>query len=122
MSLSYPPSSRKPLETATSSHLAHAFGEAFTHLQRITILRSFSGRLWKLREFWKDEVVDYMKDIDAFIVPLTEEKLAKKISAQKEGVFKQKIEEDVEEGEPLVDHLVNVSDGTWMMVSYFTLQ
>ncbi|KAF7798289.1 hypothetical protein EIP86_009508 [Pleurotus ostreatoroseus] len=111
MSLSYPPSSGKPLEAATSSHPAHAFGEAFMHLQRITILRSFSGRLWKLREFWKDEVVDYMRDINAFIVPLTEEKLARKTNAQKEGIFEQKIEEDVDEGETLLDHLVNVSDG-----------
>lgn len=91
------------------------------HLQRITILRSFSGRLWKLREFWKDEVIDYMRDINAFIVPLTEEKLAKKINAQKEGIFERKIEEAVAEGETLLDHLVNVSDGTWMYY-YFNWQ
>lgn len=62
---------------------------------------------------------DYMKDMDGFVVPLTQEKLAKKSDAQKKGVFKRKDKEDVEEGETLVDHLVSVSDGTLKRPYFF---
>ena len=62
--------------------------------------------MWPMYEFWSDTAAEPMKVIDAFIMPLLKDALAKKSA---KGQSEKKAEDDDEE--TLLEHLVNLTDG-----------
>ena len=64
-------------------------------------------------EFWRDKVDKHVEVMDEFFGPLLEEALAKK-KVKGEGA---KVDEELEEGVTLLEHLVQLTDGTFAVRS-----
>ncbi|EJD03501.1 CYP63 cytochrome P450 monooxygenase-like protein [Fomitiporia mediterranea MF3/22] len=87
---------------------ASVFAEAFKNAQLVVALRSRVGDLWPLFEFWKDKTKDSMKIVDAFIEPILQDAVAKR----KGPVSSFTSKKEIEEGETLLDHLINFTSDT----------
>ncbi|KAF8206094.1 cytochrome P450 [Mycena galopus ATCC 62051] len=107
------------LNTNPSAHPSSAFATAFQEAQSITALRMHLGEHWPLREFWKDTLAEPMSVVRGFLDPILAEAVEKKkIKRAAEGMQEgEKTEHTneiqdrlVEEGESLLDHLVNYTD------------
>ncbi|EIW81955.1 cytochrome P450 [Coniophora puteana RWD-64-598 SS2] len=105
--LVYPPSSVSgSAASAADEHPANKFAHAFVEAQKLSSKRGLFGSTWRLREFWRDEVKEQMKVCRAFIDPILEEALARKRETR--GQSGEKV--DAEEGETLLEHLVNCTE------------
>ncbi|EJD03502.1 cytochrome P450 monooxygenase pc-1 [Fomitiporia mediterranea MF3/22] len=92
----------KPRDTAT------VFAQAFAEAQLAISMRSRLGPMWPLFEFWKDATQDSMKIVDAFIEPILQDAVAKR----KGPVLNFNSKKEIEEGETLLDHLINFTNDT----------
>ncbi|KAL0581045.1 Protein kinase alk2 [Marasmius crinis-equi] len=104
--LIYPPNT--PFASTSEvgkDHPSNLFAQAFLESQAATASRFFFGGLWRLREFWTDEVKKHMRVCDAYIEPILNEALARKRERKE-----QKGEAEPEEGETLLDYLVNATE------------
>jgi hypothetical protein len=101
----------QPADTHPSSAFANAFQEA----QMITALRTRFGEHWPLREFWSDKLAGPMSVVRGFLDPILKEAVAKKRAKGQTSIGDDKKNEEgdreVQEGESLLDHLVNYTDG-----------
>ncbi|KAJ7710097.1 cytochrome P450 [Mycena olivaceomarginata] len=102
-------------KSPAAAHPSSAFATAFQEAQTITALRSRFGEHWPLSEFWVDRLEEPMSIVRGFLDPILEEAVAKKraMSAGMQENNKKMNELDdrqVEEGESLLDHLVNYTD------------
>ncbi|KAF7304520.1 Cytochrome P450 [Mycena chlorophos] len=79
---------------------AHGFAAAFQEAQLVTALRMRLGANWPLAEFWVDKLQKPLTVVRAFLDPILEEAIERKKA--KGG--------EVEEGESLLDHLVNYTE------------
>lgn len=92
--------------TYPHSHPANVFAEAFSKAQELTALRSRYANAWPLMEFWKDEVRARKDVVNQFIYPILKEAIANK---QSDG--HSDLKSEGKEGETLLDHLVNYTEG-----------
>jgi hypothetical protein len=102
-------------KSPAAAHPSSAFATAFQEAQTITALRSRFGEHWPLSEFWADRLGKPMSIVRGFLDPILEEAVAKKRAAGMQENNKKMNElgdRQVEEGESLLDHLVNYTDGT----------
>lgn len=97
--------------TYNQYHPANVFAEAFGNAQKLASHRSRFGSAWPLTEFWKDKVKVQRDIINKFIDPILAEAIAKK-RIMKETSSMRDGEREVEDGETLLDHLVNYTEGT----------
>jgi hypothetical protein len=86
--------------------------------QRISALRSRYGVNWPLREFWVDETKRHMRVVGDTIDPILREAVKKRWrtadgapSGASIGAGGKVMHREVEDGETLLDHLVNYTDG-----------
>jgi hypothetical protein len=92
------------------SHPANIFAHAFGEAQKLSSLRSRYGSAWPLVEFWKDNVKVHRDVIDKFIDPILVEAIKKKKAAM-DALGMKDGEREVKDGETLLDHLVNYTEG-----------
>ncbi|KAJ7926794.1 cytochrome P450 [Mycena leptocephala] len=100
-------------KSPAAAHPSSAFATAFQEAQTITALRSRFGEHWPLSEFWVDRLEKPMSIVRGFLDPILEEAVAKKRAAGMQENNKKMNElgdRQVEEGESLLDHLVNYTD------------
>lgn len=107
--LIYPPSSPLSKDVAFENHPANKFAHAFSNAQIATGYRGRFGSAWRLSEFWTDRVKKHMDVCYKFIDPILKEALEK----SKENVDEKADAKDreIKEGETLLDHLVNYTEG-----------
>ncbi|EIW81954.1 cytochrome P450 [Coniophora puteana RWD-64-598 SS2] len=109
--LVYPPSvSGSAASAAADDHPANRFAHAFAEAQSAAAQRGIWGGAWRLREFWKDDVKEHMKVCHGFIDPILEDALARKREAREKGLDQGAEKGEVQEGETLLEHLVNYTE------------
>lgn len=107
----YPPSSPLSKDPTFLNHPANRFARAFTEAQIATANRINHGSSWRFPEFWRDQVQKHMKVCYEFIDPIIVNALAKKYEQRRLGVDGKDSTGDVQEGETLLAHLVNYTEG-----------
>jgi len=100
--LNYPPSA--PIKSS-KNHPANKFADAFLTAQSVMAKRSRLNQAWKLFEFWDDRIVEPMTVIGKVLDPIIENALKKK-GGKEVGTAGDNLE-----GETLLSHLVNLTDG-----------
>ena len=100
--LNYPPSA--PVQSPRS-HPANQFADAFLTAQSVVARRSRLNEAWRLVEFWKNKIVEPMAVIEKVLDPIIENALKKR------GEKKATAAGENLEGETLLSHLVNLTDG-----------
>ncbi|RDX53659.1 cytochrome P450 monooxygenase pc-3 [Lentinus brumalis] len=87
---------------------ADRFAEAFLKAQAALAMRLRMGWVWRFSELTKDASADAMKEVDAYLQPILEEAIRKNRSQiGKSGAEK---DQDAEDSETLLDHLVKLTD------------
>ena len=109
--LVYPPNSPLAADVAFQIHPANMFSRAFLQAQILTSYRSRLGWSWRLFEFWSDHVKKHMEVCYKFIDPILNEALRKKRSLKEAISESNPNDREVLEGETLLDHLVNCTEG-----------
>ncbi|KAJ7662330.1 cytochrome P450 [Mycena rosella] len=87
-------------ETARDAHAADVFSQAFQEAQSVTAMRNRFGEHWPLTEFWVDKLHKPMGIVQAAM-----DKLGVGVQTSNELG-----EREVQEGETLLDHLVNYTE------------
>jgi len=91
---------------SSKDHPANKFADAFLTAQSVITKRSRLNELaWKLIEFVEDRIVEPMAVIGEVVNPIIEDAIKKK------GEKKANSASDSLEGETLLGHLVNLTDG-----------
>ena len=99
-----PPSFMDSARTVSSN----AFAQALMEAQTVVAIRERAGPIWPLEEIWLDRTRKPMQVVDGYVEPIIQEALAR----MKSGKFDRKAANDhFEEGETLLDHLVQVTEG-----------
>lgn len=86
------------------------FAAAFQQAQSVTAMRHRYGVHWPLKEFWVDNLAEPMGVVRGVLDPILRAAVAKKRAADARGGAEKKNElgeREVQEGETLLDHLVN---------------
>jgi hypothetical protein len=113
--LPYPDSVAADPVTHPGAHSSSAFADAFQEAQMVTALRIPLGEHWPLLEFWKNKLEKPMGVVRRFLDPILEEAVAKKRAIGNSSSGDEKMNEhgdrEVQEGESLLDHLVNYTEG-----------
>jgi hypothetical protein len=102
------------LNAKVTNHPSNEFADAFRRAQEVLALRSRYGFNWPLREFWKDEAKAHVDVVNKFIDPILEEAIRKKKEsgdANEDWKGGSKGEREVADGETLLDHLINYTNG-----------
>ncbi|KAJ7239178.1 cytochrome P450 monooxygenase pc-3 [Mycena haematopus] len=111
--LPYPHNAPDRLRVSTA-HPASAFATAFQDAQMITALRTRLGDHWPLQELWAttDRLEKPLSIVRGVLDPILKEAIAKKRAMAADTQEKPDAlgERHVEEGESLLDHLVNYTD------------
>lgn len=109
--LPYPANNQPFSGLSLASHNAGSdFAAAFTESQLATSTRMRFGPAWPLFEFWSDKAALRMKSLDLVIAPIVQRALEKKKSVANEK------DDESEEEETLLEHLVKATDGTYSEV------
>jgi hypothetical protein len=116
--LVYPPRSPLAADVAFQTHPANIFAHAFLQAQILTAYRSRLGGSWRLFEIWGDRVKKHMQVCYKFIDPILKEALEKKRSLKEAASAKNLNDGEVLEGETLLDHLVNCTEGGCFGITY----
>jgi len=112
--LIYPPSSPLSKDVAFENHPANKFAHAFSSAQIAAAYRGRFGSAWRLFEFFSDRVKAHMDVCYEFIDPILKEALEKKQILKENGLTDETVgtkDREVREGETLLDHLVNYTEG-----------
>jgi hypothetical protein len=94
----------------SSDEIRNTFVRAFNEAQLATAIRVRFGDEWPLFEFWKDKTKEKMKDVNRFLEPVLTEALQRQ--REKGAAPHLKGDREVKEGETVLDHLVNYTDGS----------
>lgn len=100
--LNYPPSA--PFQSS-EDHPANKFVDSFMTAQSVISKRSRLFGAWRLMEFWKDKITEPMGVIEEVLDPIIANAIKKK------GERKVDVADGNAEGETLLSHLVNLTDG-----------
>ncbi|KAG8218219.1 cytochrome P450 [Butyriboletus roseoflavus] len=106
----YPSSSPLSKDPKILNHPANRFARAFVESESATAYRTNYGSSWRFAEFWQDQVHKHMKVCYEFIDPLIADAIAKKHEQRRLGVDVKDSTGEVEEGETLLEHLVNYTE------------
>lgn len=98
------PSSATPQEKR-----ANEFATAFAQAQEVIASRERYGWIWPLTEMFEDKTKKPMEIVRAYLDPIIQDAIAKNNATLKKNL--KETESRVEEGETLIDHLVNISSG-----------
>ncbi|KAG6864002.1 hypothetical protein C0991_001164 [Blastosporella zonata] len=103
--------SYKPVESVTpQAARANQFAAAFSEAQEAISSRERFGWIWPLAEIFEDKTKKPMAIVRAYLDPIIQDAMAKKAAAHTSGSEEKAAEAaHVEEGETLIDHLVNLS-------------
>ncbi|KDQ49955.1 hypothetical protein JAAARDRAFT_142639 [Jaapia argillacea MUCL 33604] len=93
---------------------AERFSRALAESQHIIAERSRMGDVWPLLEMFKDKTKEPMAVVNGYIEPILREALEKRRDRGMDG--KEGNEEEVEEGETLLEHLVKFTSSTHPVV------
>ena len=107
----YPPSSPLSKDPTFRDHPSNRFVRAFTESQIATAYRTQYGSSWRFAEFWRDQVQKHMEVCYEFIDPIVADTVAKKHEQRRLGLDVEDITGKVKEGETLLEHLVNYTEG-----------
>ncbi|KAJ7065671.1 cytochrome P450 [Mycena amicta] len=104
-----------PTDSSKTQGEARAFAAAFQEAQTVTALRLRLGPHWPLAEFWTDRLEKPMSVVRQFLDPILREAVERKrAKGVEEDVLKsageEVIDREVQEGESLLDHLVNYTE------------
>jgi len=105
------------VNTISHDHPANKFSRAFDEVQRLIAVRARRGVNWPIAEFWTDKVMEQMKVINGFIEPIMRAAVIRK-QAQHGDTKEQAVVEkdrDVKDGESLLDHLINYTEGASLL-------
>ncbi|KAF7362664.1 Cytochrome P450 [Mycena venus] len=116
--LPYPYNVPADIVTMPAAHPASAFATAFQDAQMATALRSRLGEHWRLLEFWTDKLEAPISVVRGFLDPILKEAVAKKRAKdaveggqrKEKGPMNELGDRQVEEGESMLDHLINYTD------------
>lgn len=115
--LPYPSYHLSTQTSNSSTHPANVFAHAFSEALTNIAVRSRRGTNWPLAEFWTDKTEKHMTIIHDFIDPILKEAVAKKrnatASGEKTGEVGLRDDREVLDGETLLDHLVNYTEGRY---------
>ena len=105
--LPYPYDSEVAQSAASIHHSSNQFAYAFAKGQNLIAMRTRYGLHWPLVEFWEDRARTKRLIVDKFIEPILDQAIAKN------KVAKQILRDTGKavDGETLLDHLVNFTDG-----------
>jgi hypothetical protein len=98
---------------SAGSDRANAFARAFLASQEVISSRERYGWIWPLTEIMEDKTKKPMKIVNAYLAPIIQEAIAKKEAAPKQEE-NEKGERVVDDGETLIDHLVNLTSGKFL--------
>lgn len=90
-----------------STDVPTRFSEAFSRAQKAISVRLRLGDTWPLWELFTDKTKDEMEIVDAYLQPILQQALAKKVENKGSAAPTGEITED----ETLMDHLVTLTDG-----------
>ena len=107
----YPPSSPLSKDPKLLNHPSSRFVRAFTESQIATANRTNYGSSWRFAELWQDQVQKHMKVCYEFVDPIIADTLAKKHEQRRLGLEAENGTGEVKEGETLLEHLVNYTEG-----------
>ncbi|KAJ7780558.1 cytochrome P450 [Mycena maculata] len=98
-----------PESDSAHAQVAMAFSAAFNESMLHISNRARIGWAWPLVEMWYDRTIEPMKIVSAYIDPIIHEAVAKKklASSLRENLEKQ--DDEIAEGETLLDELLNVT-------------
>ena len=88
-----------------------AFSDAVFGALKMIAERQRFGWIWPLLEIFGDKTRKPMKIVDGFIQPIVKEALAKKRAGKLNEKKREEASAHLEEGETLLDHLVQVTEG-----------
>jgi hypothetical protein len=100
--LNYPPSA--PVQSS-EVHPVNKFVNAFMTAQSVISKRSRLFGAWRLMEFWADKIAEPMGIVEKVLDPIIENAIKKKEER------KINVADGSAEGETLLSHLVNLTDG-----------
>lgn len=115
--LPYPETSRLANSSSFVNHPSNSFVRAFFDAQDWAARRVRYGPLWRLFEFWKDEVKPLRDVINEYIDPIMAETLAAKEIKKKGGLTAEKVQ--TEEGS-LLEQLVEHTEGDFVHTRCYT--
>jgi hypothetical protein len=107
----YPPKSPLSKDPTFLDHPSNRFVRAFTESQIATAYRTNYGSSWRFAEFWRDQVQKHMEVCHEFIDPIVVDTVAKKHEQMRLGLDVKDATGEVKEGETLLEHLVNYTEG-----------
>lgn len=118
--LPYPHYDPRSNDPAFKNHPANLFAVAFGEAQSNVALRSRYGINWPLAEPWVDKTAKQMKVVKRFIEPILKEAVERK-KATGDIEKNTAADREVKEGETLLDHLVNYTDGECLEILLFRI-
>lgn len=101
------PYPRTPTSSLEDSRPSTQFSQAFQSVQDKIVARFSLATLWPYVEMFWDRAGSEMRVINDFIRPM----LKAKLDARRQGDLKKEAHEESEEGETLLDYLVQHTDG-----------
>ena len=104
---------RADADAGERGRFAEQFAQAFAQAQFELATRLRVGKTWPLWEVFGDKVKNPMKIVNAFLDPILAEALRKKHDHQSSEklVDKERGNDEIEDDETLLDHLVKMTDG-----------
>ena len=96
------------LETNPKTRAALEFASAFLLAQQMISQRERVGKIWPLWEIWQDNTAAPMKIVNAYVEPIVKEALEKRKARGEKG-GEEKREDEIDEDETLLDHLVEMT-------------
>ncbi|KAM6491100.1 cytochrome P450 monooxygenase pc-1 [Amanita muscaria] len=99
-----------PPHTNASSSNSPSFSAAFCDALEAVGYRNRYGSIWPLFEMFEDRARKPMQIVDGFIDPIVKAALMKKKAKASDEKKRHEAREHLEEGETLLDHLVNITE------------
>jgi hypothetical protein len=111
--LPYPSSVPVSAISTADADASNAFATALSLAQRVAMERGPFGAAWPLTEFWHDKIRAPMRIVHAFLDPILSDAVVRRKAdgVEKMGMDGAAEDREVQEGETLVEHLLNYTDG-----------
>lgn len=99
--------------------IGERFAQAFAEAQSVISERTRIGHIWPLWEFRRNRAEEPMKIVRAYVEPILEDVIKKNREKKLSSTKLSPVEEDIEEDETLLDHLVKLTDGEHCFIVIF---
>lgn len=111
-----------PEPESAYAQVAIAFSAAFSETMWHCSNRARIGWAWPFVEMWADRTVAPMKVVSAYIDPIIHDAIEKKKLTTSLRDKLEKADDEVAEGETLLDELLNVTSGRFLYISGVIIQ